>query len=364
MSGRRLLDAARLLNASKSIAKQHIQLRSNQLDIYSKTSTLAKATKDQTDRVTLTVQAAVALAQRFNENTPKPSYSYETAYPPPKQAANQDAPIPRQESVPGSSEGPDATREGLEQDHHYQPSEDNATAQSPPEGELSIRQEESKQDPLPDGTIPPAGAQLRDDIFEQGQPSKGDLAAGEARQHQRRAEAQIPAVTATGPSSAVAADGLASGHDQEVFYDRPTEGNFDYSSLPRAKIPKHVEDQQGAGKVDNEGINSDTYYSPGTGRKSTTGDREEDQVPPGVDINVFRTARVSRQLGVDKSHTLATNQTQLSSSNIAGATASSQPDENLKPTLEDKSADAMRDFAKDLAKDVASESPVRLLVLS
>jgi len=65
MSGRRLVDAARLAAAARNVARQHIALRSEQLDAYSRTSTLAKAAKGQTDRVTLTVKAAIALAERL-----------------------------------------------------------------------------------------------------------------------------------------------------------------------------------------------------------------------------------------------------------------------------------------------------------
>lgn len=67
MAGRRLLDATKLLNATRKIAQQHLELRTEQLDRYNKTSTLAKAVKSQTDRVTVTAQAAIALARRLNE---------------------------------------------------------------------------------------------------------------------------------------------------------------------------------------------------------------------------------------------------------------------------------------------------------
>jgi len=109
MSGRRLLDAAKLFNASRSIAKQHIQLRTQQLDVYSQTSTLAKAVKDQTDRVTLTAQAAIAIARKLNQQAP--TYSYSTAYPP-KSEAQSDGPIPREESV-RESNGSSVSRKGL-----------------------------------------------------------------------------------------------------------------------------------------------------------------------------------------------------------------------------------------------------------
>ncbi|KAK5681009.1 hypothetical protein LTS10_006769 [Elasticomyces elasticus] len=70
MSGKRLLDAAALLTTSSSIAKQHFILRRQQWDVYTRTSSLAKAVKSQTDRVTVTAAAAAELARRFQETGP------------------------------------------------------------------------------------------------------------------------------------------------------------------------------------------------------------------------------------------------------------------------------------------------------
>ncbi|KAI6790326.1 ABC1-domain-containing protein [Hortaea werneckii] len=70
MAGRRLIDAAKLFGASGNVAKQHLAVRRQQWDVYSRTSTLAKAVKNQTDRVTVTAAAAIELAKRFNETGP------------------------------------------------------------------------------------------------------------------------------------------------------------------------------------------------------------------------------------------------------------------------------------------------------
>ncbi len=66
MSGKRLLDAAALLHATRAVAQKHSALRSHQLDVYVKTSSLAKGIKSQTERVTQTVVAAGALLSRVN----------------------------------------------------------------------------------------------------------------------------------------------------------------------------------------------------------------------------------------------------------------------------------------------------------
>lgn len=148
MAGRRLLDAALLFNASRTIAKQHFNLRSQQLDVWSKTSSLAKATKNQTDRVTLTVQAASALARRFNGS----KESSTTYYASDRNAANEKS-IPRQDTVDGV--GTTEVKQGLEQDHHYERSERNQTSSPLSDGNLEVQQKQAVKYPTPDGSIPP-----------------------------------------------------------------------------------------------------------------------------------------------------------------------------------------------------------------
>jgi len=72
MAGKRLLDLANLITATRSIAKRHVGLRQQQWDVYSRTSSLAKAVRDQTDRVTVTAKAGLELARRLDET--RPSY--------------------------------------------------------------------------------------------------------------------------------------------------------------------------------------------------------------------------------------------------------------------------------------------------
>ncbi|THC89038.1 hypothetical protein EYZ11_011509 [Aspergillus tanneri] len=70
MSGKRLLDVIQLLNVAKSIAVKHLAVRQDQLDIFTRTSSLTKGIKSQADDLVLTAQAAAALAKRFNEPLP------------------------------------------------------------------------------------------------------------------------------------------------------------------------------------------------------------------------------------------------------------------------------------------------------
>ncbi|KAJ5715143.1 Protein ABC1 [Penicillium malachiteum] len=75
MSGRRLLDVIQFFNVSKSIAVKHLAIRQHQLDVYTRTSSLTKGIKEQTEGLILTAQAAAALARRFDDSPPNPSSS-------------------------------------------------------------------------------------------------------------------------------------------------------------------------------------------------------------------------------------------------------------------------------------------------
>ncbi|KAJ5657938.1 Protein ABC1 [Penicillium longicatenatum] len=75
MSGRRLLDVIQLLNVSKTVAGKHLAIRQHQLDVYTRTSSLTKGIKEQTEGLILTAQAAAALARRFNDPSPPPPTS-------------------------------------------------------------------------------------------------------------------------------------------------------------------------------------------------------------------------------------------------------------------------------------------------
>ena len=71
MSGKRLLDAAAIFNASRRVAAKHVVLRKDQLDNYNKTSSLAHAIKNETDRVTLTGQGGLSTCTALQRCEPK-----------------------------------------------------------------------------------------------------------------------------------------------------------------------------------------------------------------------------------------------------------------------------------------------------
>lgn len=347
MAGRRILDAAALFNASRAVASKHVALRAHQLDVYSKTSSLAKAVKGQTDRVTLTVEAASALARRFNE--PVSSYSTSTHGP---ESEMQCASVPRKENVDRVNLNPEL-KEGLIQDHFYERSEGNSTNDPVPEGELGIKQVKAKRHPLPDGSIPPAESDIavsdgEEDVIStrpQNEPTKAPLArenavaqgrlepkssgrssiptpsklgtqpsAEERKTSQRQAEAQIPATTAepppTGtsvPHTSASSDAetaeLGVGQEQDVFYSPSTTATPVLSALPRVKVPKFTEDtQESVEHVPDGQINQDVYYSSRRHKldqpvPQSQAVPEQDQPFEDMYADIFHSPRVAKLLG-------------------------------------------------------------------
>lgn len=320
MAGRRLLDAARLFSASGSVARHHFNIRSQQWEVFTQTSSLAKAVKNQTDRVTLTARAAYALSRRVNETGP--------AY---AQTSRHEEPIPSQETVQGA-DGTNIHEEGLGQDHHWNRSEQNAAAEAPPADDLHVTQEKARRHPLPDGTIPPEGANLdpspsrqgtdtfnqrpvtdapKDPLAEQQSVTKDlhpaesgastipdptvlDSHADDIVKMQRKAEFQIPSVS--GHSQSTPTSG------QDTFNVRPTESSVELSSLPRTKIPKSVQDTQGGDDHVKDGqINQDVYYSSkGHSAQPCIPQQEaipaQEEVPEGINTDVFHSPRVASLL--------------------------------------------------------------------
>ncbi|KAF9694967.1 hypothetical protein EKO04_007000 [Ascochyta lentis] len=339
MAGRRFVDAAKLFQASKSIASKHITLRSQQFEVYQKTSTLAKAIKSQTDRVTLTAAAAVALYQRSNEAAP--TYA-KTA--PENATGTQHADIPRKETV--ERQAPEHNiREGLKQDHHYDRSGQTTAAQPPPEQELDIEQAKAPRRALPDGTIPSAGIALgqegkSQDTFSDrpvSEAPKDPLVRDQDTQVRQEDEGIRPVESTestiplpgqprgtsseiTEPIPAHANDlqpstnaskiqSLLEGHDRDVFYTRSVESQPASSAQPHAQIPKQTADKQGSDShVEDGRLNQDVFYTvPKRGQQQAQDQEpvqaavpELDDIPEGINTDVFHSKRVARMLGQDR----------------------------------------------------------------
>lgn len=61
-----LLDAAAVVRAGRHVARQHVAIRTRQMDEYARTSSALQATKAQTERFTLTFQAMTRLRRRLD----------------------------------------------------------------------------------------------------------------------------------------------------------------------------------------------------------------------------------------------------------------------------------------------------------
>jgi len=279
MSGRWLLDAAALFGASRRAVSKHIALRKHQFDKYNKTSSLAKAIQSQTDRVTLTVRAATAIAERFNgtgSQFPNPSHDHLTS--------NATKAVSSKDSVDGHW-AVSSQPEGLEQDHHYKRSESSGTSEPVPGSSLDIHQEKPIEDPLPDGTIPsrnerhvppikehkiapeerPADVNKNNDYETPGR--RNSLSATEARMLQRQSEAQILSRAAEPPPAEqfideVGRPELDVDQEKDVYYTPPTRSSPVLSSLPRIKVPKVTENTQESDEhVPDAEMNQDVFYS-------------------------------------------------------------------------------------------------------
>lgn len=245
MTGKRLLDLAALFNASRGVAQKHIALRSRQLDVYNRTSTVARAVRSQTDRVTETAKAASFLASRLNESGP--AWASESR-------DNEDTERPS-DTIP-------STQPDVQVDN---------------------------DEPLPTSSNTPDIKTTID----------SPLSSNAAKTLQRQFEFQIPSQTADGVSEQPA-DPLGEGHDVDMFYRKSGHTSPSLSSLPRVKIPKHVSSSQG-GSIDNtaRGINSDSFYfNKEPDQKSQPIDAEPEQdMPEGINTNLFHSRRVAGILG-------------------------------------------------------------------
>jgi aarF domain-containing kinase len=322
MAGRRLLDVAALFKASRGVFQKHATLRSRQLEIYSQTSTLAHAIRNQTDRVTETIRAASFLASRLNEEGPT-------------WTTDERAKTEEGDSIPNanSTTGPQRPKhtEGVDHDHFYQASVEDSTANEPPTAELRVQQVKAAH-PLPDGTIPPSQSSFQtqtvdqDTVLEtpQNEPSKEPLnndgmepvssgestvprlahdpcyaTTGKSIQHQP--ETQIPSRTADALEHR-ALDPLTDGHDKDSFYQYSTQSSASpvLSSLPGEKLPKHTSNVQQEDSLLLDGsLNLESFYNVEESKSlsSARAVSEQEHIPEGIVTDLFHSPRVARLLG-------------------------------------------------------------------
>ncbi|CAK3839363.1 ABC1, mitochondrial [Lecanosticta acicola] len=247
MAGKRLLDAAKLFSAGRAVTKQHLVLRKEQWDLYTRTSGLARAVKNQTDRFTVTVGAAVELAKRFNETAPSWEQGRDEV-----QRGAEGVKRRAEQSVQKAT----LEAENLAKDIGN-------VAENAGFGDVATSQASAAGQSADDGTL----ASLR------------------KREQQRQSEAQIPSQAAdTQPGQTFG---------QDTFNERSQRIAPELSSLPRKKLPLHAEDPPSMLHASGTpALNPDTFPSPGIPNKSG-----EENLPDGVNINAFHSPRISRMLG-------------------------------------------------------------------
>ena len=318
MFGRRLLDAAALLKASRAVASKHLIYRRHQLETYNRTSTLARAIKSQTDRVTLTLRAASALAERFNGH----SHEHST-----KASQSKTPNVPSSTSVeePHTTSG---SKQGLEQDHFYKRSEENTTAKPLQDNELNIKQEQAKERPLKDGSILQAGASLgvnaenseaaskkraRANSTQANDQGLHPLTADQVKELQRESERQIPSQATEPPPTSLsnpipseASDNdvpqLSANQGQDVFYTPSPDTTKVLSGEPRIKVPKATENvQEGDPHVHDEQLNQDVFYSSASKGEdvaipSAQAVPEQDEISENMYSEIFQSPKVARMM--------------------------------------------------------------------
>lgn len=400
MAGRRVLDVIALYKASRGIASSHISLRSHQLDTFSKTSSLAKAIQSQTDRVTLTFKALSVLNDRLNGPLPsqystkannssnrreresipkrdsvggegqaqsqtqgleqdhfyKRSEENTTAQPVPKgdlkptqkTAKAGTLPdgsiavklIPSKDSVDGAQD-PLSKKQGLEQDHFYQRSQENTTTQSVPNSDLTPKQEVAKGTALPDGSIPVADSKISAHEPTAHDVSRSTLVTDvseKTRLLQRQAEQQIPSQSAEAPNAG-------------EWETPPSSSGPVLSSLPRAKIPKATENAQESNEHVKNFINQDVFYAPGRHRSDEVLSDSDKPTQPSEEMygQLFHSPRAAKLLkgkpGASKAQD-ATN---------AQAMVEGQGESTATPVPSRDSEKDMNSLAADIAKELGKE---------
>ena len=406
MTGKRLLDAALIIQASRGVASKHVALRKHQLDIYSKTSSIAKAIKSQTDRVTLTVKAASALTERFNEQGPGFSTSASS-----RETLTKDEPIPTRNE---GSRGNVSLKPGELQDQFYERSPDNATVEPPPNNALNVKQEKAQGHPLPDGFVPPQSTNTSisthdKEVFselQQAGPIKeplGDLlgreqglrpassgrtsipepagpqatqSADQPKISQGQAEKQIPSLAAEpppAPAEASKSEGregtesedpaISISQEQDIFYTPPTSSGRVLSALPRVKLPRVTEDAQESDEhVPDAQINQDVYYSstPKDQEHSVAGSQavpEQEQLPEEAYSEIFHSPRIAKMMRGEPGQESTSKGIQLASVKISPVKKSKTAEE--KKQVDSRMGTATQDGSQ--ASGTQSDTPTSLV---
>lgn len=292
MSGKRLLDAVAVFNATRAVAYNHFSIRQAQFELYASTSSLTRGR----NRASGTRKDASNAAHSFKLSATTAAEA--------KPTRNSGTPSPKTVEGEGLSVKQD---EGVRQDHHYERSQKNSVTDAVPHQDLEVKQDKAKTYPLADGTIPPEDSRLG-----QVATDAQGLSPEDAMMLQRQSEAQIPsrpaepptANTSTGPGGEDSEFGVE--QEQDVFYQPPDSTAPVLSALPRFKIPKTEEDVQGGDPHIPQKINADVFYS---SRKSShddlasQADTAEEGPSKEIMSSLFHNPRVAGLLGIKSKNT-------------------------------------------------------------
>ena len=333
MSGRRLLDAAAIFKASRAVAAKHLALRQHQVDNYNKTSSLAKAVKSQTDRITLTVKAASVLAARFSG--PGPEYATQASQ---SEWIRQNV---KNESDTATAEG----KQGPEDSQSYKPPEGKTNVDESPSLGVKGKDEKGQTNHLPDGSTPSRtgdGTILQESLKEGsdalhfGTAQTALAEPTETTQLDESGRSNIPLPRRAGPfpptehtrrirmisekgsqpQSAKPFPTEASGpkitdafelrvdQERDVFQTLSQSNREIMSALPTVKLPKNTEDAQESDEhVVDDQINQDVFYSSRSRDQEHTlpnsqciSDDEQEGLPEGANSKIVHPRKVSETL--------------------------------------------------------------------
>lgn len=385
MTGRQILDAIFIIKASRSVIAKHIDLRRRQLDVYSKTSSLAKAVKSQTSRFPFIARTVSNLADQV-----KSSRGYGSASPTaPQVASKHDPQMTGSENTEGTDTSPGAnpTTEQI-------PGEelgtrlDNAKRSSTPVESVLLRKDEKPspnrgRDTFSDRSLTesrtnPLGDTdgKSDEILQPSSTTRTSIPTpsthesstehDRARKLQRLAEEQVPSISAEAhPPSEIQTP--ASNHrlgepdtnkQQDVFFTRPVHSSPVLSSLPRVKLPKTTTStQDGIENLSNVDINQDVFYSAkpaGSPVPDAQALPEQGQPSDAMYSEIFHSPRVARLLKMEDQK--GRSQDLLHKTDKKSVSSVPPVGSETADPLEEKDAKNTRQLAEDIVNDSTSAS--------
>lgn len=322
MSGKRLLDSLALLKASSAVVSKHIALRRQQVNVYERTSSIARVFKNQTEWDSSIVKGI-----------PGNAFTREISQ------TDVDANITPLEN-----------KSGLDKDRNYEKPETNTNAQLFPIGELIVQREKGKSQFLRDGALPPiklikngSGVHYRtsSDLSRPGLGQGASISIDEGikkalqlaspvrdvipvpgiqsallnpdggRDLQKHTEKDIP-------SNFAEVQPVSSQVLQDVFYTSTQKTSQVSSSLPSVKLPMSTEDTTEVnGPFFSNLLNQDVSYSSVIKKTNETPIPEGQAVPeqqqPSDEIfsDMFHGPRVAKILKGESKRALAVEDSSL-----------------------------------------------------